>query len=124
VTYGEGGLAVLALEAGPVEDGAVGGELVHGVHRLGAHLALLLRPAEHPVSSRVVLPSSTRDLRERDPTLACAREERALPPGIEIGALIYAEDEMRLSSGIMMGFVSPSSARSASHLPRRKGKGK
>lgn len=44
---GEGGLAVVALEAGAVEDGAVGGELVHGVHRLGAHLALLLRPAEH-----------------------------------------------------------------------------
>jgi len=43
----EGGLAVVALEARAVEDGAVGGELVHGVHRLGAHLALLLRPAEH-----------------------------------------------------------------------------
>lgn len=38
---------MVALEAGAVEDGAVGGELVHGVHRLGAHLALLLRPAEH-----------------------------------------------------------------------------
>jgi hypothetical protein len=45
--YREGGLAVVALEACAVEDGAVGGELVHGVHRLGAHLALLLRPAEH-----------------------------------------------------------------------------
>jgi hypothetical protein len=46
-TYGEGGLAVLALEAGAVEGDAVGGELVHRVHRLGAHLALLLRPAKH-----------------------------------------------------------------------------
>jgi len=46
-TYGEGRLAVLALEAGAVEDDAVGGELVHRVHRLGAHLALLLRPAKH-----------------------------------------------------------------------------
>lgn len=51
MTYGEGGLAVLALEAGPVEHSAIGGELVHWVHRLGAHLALLLRPAEHPVSA-------------------------------------------------------------------------
>lgn len=63
MTYGEGGLAVLALEAGPVEDGAISGELVHGVHRLGAHLALLLRPAEHPVSSESS--PSSRDLRVR-----------------------------------------------------------
>jgi len=47
VAQGEGGLAVLALEAGAVEGDAVGGELVHRVHRLGAHLALLLRPAKH-----------------------------------------------------------------------------
>jgi len=50
-TYGEGRLAVLALEAGAVEDDAVGGELVHRVHRLGAHLALLLRPAKHLLPS-------------------------------------------------------------------------
>ena len=58
-TYGEGRLAVLALEAGAVEDDAVGGELVHRVHRLGAHLALLLRPAKHllPITGQPLSPS-------------------------------------------------------------------
>lgn len=61
-TYGEGRLAVLALEAGAVEDDAVGGELVHRVHRLGAHLALLLRPAKHLLS---LSGRGRRDLRAR-----------------------------------------------------------
>ena len=42
---------MVALEAGAVEDDSVGGELVHRVHRLGAHLALLLRPAKHRLLS-------------------------------------------------------------------------
>lgn len=42
----EGSPAVVAAEAGSVVDPAIGGELVHQVHRLPARLALLRRPSE------------------------------------------------------------------------------
>lgn len=129
-TYGEGGLAVLALEAGAVEDDAVGGELVHRVHRLGAHLALLLRPAKH----RSLLLSS--------PSLFLLRRRRRRgeledlspiwsPPALKRAPLAASLPMAgrgyitRVSNGILRIFwASQVSTRvdAASLLPRRKGK--
>lgn len=129
-TYGEGGLAVLALEAGAVEDDAVGGELVHRVHRLGAHLALLLRPAKH----RSLLLSSPSlfllrrrrrrgELEDLSPIWSPPAQKRApLAASLPMAGRGYIT---RVSNGILRIFwASQVSTRvdAASLLPRRKGK--
>lgn len=117
---------MLALEAGSVEDDAVGGELVHRVHRLGAHLALLLRPAKHlPPPPIFLLPRGFRGRREAreicltrappDPALACARgRERggmnSSAPAASGGCGFIRRRRGRgaqLSSGIMTGSSPP-----------------
>lgn len=120
-TYGEGRLAVLALEAGAVEDDAVGGELVHRVHRLGAHLALLLRPAKHllPITGQPFLSLSLtsrgrRDLRARSgPWTARAwgmkKINEHLAPASRLPRLYTQENRDAFKRRNYDGFVSPSS---------------
>lgn len=127
---------MLALEAGAVEDDAVGGELVHRVHRLGAHLALLLRPAKHlPPEHRSTPPSvsvSRRPARSERPPIrpwtarAWDGEGERTPPRASRLPRLYtqeagARDAIKRRS--YDGFVSPNSPARSSLLPRRKGKG-
>lgn len=119
---------MLALEAGAVEDDAVGGELVHRVHRLGAHLALLLRPAKHlPPEHRSTPPSvsvSRRPARSERPPIrpwpARAWDGERTPPG-RPDCRVYIrrrqEHETRLSEGVMTGSSPPTRPR-APHFCR------
>jgi hypothetical protein len=117
MTYREGRLAVLALEAGPVEDDAVSGELVHRVHRLGAHLALLLRPAEHPVSARDLPFLHARSERARSDLGLCARRmSTSAGDGDGRAYIRRRRDAITVSCGIMTG-SSPQLA--APHFCRR-----
>jgi hypothetical protein len=119
-----------------VEDDAVGGELVHRVHRLGAHLALLLRPAKHlPPEHRSTPPSvsvSRRPARSERPPIrpwtarAWDGEGERTPPRASRLPRLYtqeagARDAIKRRS--YDGFVSPNSPARSSLLPRRKGKG-
>jgi hypothetical protein len=106
---------VLALEAGAVEDDAVGGELVHRVHRLGAHLALLLRPAKHPLPDPPSSYSlgccagrrSARDLREHPirPWPSRAREGTGRMSTSARRPRLYTQEARR--NGIMTGSSPP-----------------
>jgi len=127
---------VLALEAGAVEDDAVGGELVHRVHRLGAHLALLLRPAKHPrpdppssysLGCRAAAKRARSESAPRSGLGLRARErggngenEEHLRPAAPAAEDRYAGGEAQLSNGIMTGSspTLPQLARPAPHFCR------
>jgi hypothetical protein len=83
--------------------------LVHTLHFCCVPLNILSTPTSSPLLH-------ARSERARSDLGLCARGTSS-SAGIEIGVLIYAEDEMRLSSGIMMGSSAPAQL-AAPHICR------